>query len=187
MELKEEWRPVKGYENIIEVSNLGRVRSISRYEKTGNKGRKFVRGKILKCEKMAKGYIRIKPTRRLGGKRFLVHRLIAETFIPNPNNYPVVNHKDEDKSNNKVENLEWCTPRYNSKYGTCQQRRSIYRKRAVEMIDKNTKEVIEIFDSMKSAEEKTHISAKQISAVCRGYDKSARGYYWRYANGNERS
>ena len=182
MELEEEWRPVKGYEDIFEVSNLGRIRSVERVVKAGKYGTKFVKSRILKLEMNKKGYLMTRATRKYGCKRLVVHRFVAEAFIPNPNNYPIVNHKDERKDNNVVTNLEWCTHSYNTLYGTCQQRRAIHRQRTVEMIDMKTHEVIKVFSSMKRAEEETHTPAKQISHVCRGYDKSARGYFWRYAN-----
>lgn len=182
MEIEEEWRPVKGYEDILEVSNLGRIRSITRTVRAGLYGKKFIQGKILRLERNHNGYLMTRATRKYGKKRLVVHRLVAEAFIPNPNNYPIVNHKDERKDNNVVTNLEWCSYSYNVLYGTCQQRRSKHQEKAVEMIDKETHEVIKVFSSMKSAEEETYIPAKQISRVCRGYDKTARGYIWKYAD-----
>jgi hypothetical protein len=170
------------YEDVFEVSNLGRIRSVERIVKAGKYGTKLVKSKIRKLERNEKGYLMTRAPRYYGCKRLVVHRLVAEAFIPNPNNYPIVNHKDERKDNNVVTNLEWCTYSYNALYGNCQQKRAIHRQRAVEMIDMKTHEVIKVFSSIKSAEEETHTPVKQISNVCRGRDKSARGYCWRYAN-----
>ena len=103
---KEIWRPVKDYENDYEVSNFGRVKSV-----------KFNRNKIMKCKKTPLGYFVI-GLRKNGGKKFyFVHRLVAYAFIPNPNNLPFINHKNEDKTDNRVENLEWCDATYNNNYG----------------------------------------------------------------------
>ena len=99
----EEWKNVIGYEGLYEVSNIGNVRSV-------------IRNKLLRLSK-TKGYIQVylyKNGIRTGLK---VHRLVAQAFIPNPDNLPQVNHKDEDKTNNSVENLEWCNAKYNVNYG----------------------------------------------------------------------
>ena len=99
----EEWKNVIGYEGLYEVSNIGNVRNVKR-------------NTLLRLSKN-QGYIQVwlyKNGIRAGLK---VHRLVAEAFLPNPDNLPQVNHKDEDKTNNRVENLEWCTAKYNTNYG----------------------------------------------------------------------
>ena len=113
--IKEIWRAVVGYEGLYEVSNFGRVMSLN-YAHTGEK-------KLLKFGIIYNGYRQVQLSK--DGKRSmkLVHRLVAEAFIPNPNNYPCVNHKDERPENNCVENLEWCTYEYNINYGTANERR----------------------------------------------------------------
>ena len=113
--MKEEWRDIKGYEGLYQVSNLGRVKSLIRG--TGNQFRFSKVEVILKPHLTKKGYFRLSLSKNNKRKSFQVHRLVAEAFIPNPNNYPQVNHKDENKTNNCVDNLEWCTNKYNCNYG----------------------------------------------------------------------
>lgn len=110
----EEWRKIVGYEGLYEVSSLGRVRSLDRYVKTCYGSYRLHKGKILSPGIRPDGYLVVSLQYRM----FRVHRLVAQAFIPNPDNLPQVNHLDEDKSNNRVENLEWCDAKYNNNYGT---------------------------------------------------------------------
>lgn len=105
----EEWRDIKGYDGKYQISNTGRVKSID-YRNTGTS-----KELSLKCNR---GYFEVELCKDGKGKFFKVHRLVAIAFLPNPQNLPCVNHKDENPSNNHVDNLEWCTPRYNSTYGS---------------------------------------------------------------------
>ena len=100
----EEWKNVIGYEGLYEVSNKGNVRNVRR-------------NTLLKLSKNRYGYIQVYLYKNGIRTVFRVHRLVAEAFIPNPDNLPQINHKNEDKSNNCVENLEWCTAKYNNNYG----------------------------------------------------------------------
>lgn len=118
MEEKEEiWKDIKGYEGYYQVSNLGRVRSMNRIIKR-SKGSFYTRGKLLKLYIGKDGYISVMLYKDGLNKLFRVHRLVAETFISNPNDYPIINHIDENKINNHINNLEWCTYQYNNTYGT---------------------------------------------------------------------
>lgn len=112
--MTEEWRPVVGYEGLYEVSNTGQVRSLDRYDING----RFLRGKTLKLLECTNGYLMIKLHKNGIIKNILVHRLVAEAFIPVVEGLSEVNHKDEDKKNNSVDNLEWCSKKYNNNYGT---------------------------------------------------------------------
>lgn len=103
----EMWKDIKGYEKLYQISNLGRVKSLP----------KFYQGeKILKSRKDRYGYLYVGVIKNKIKKYLKIHRLVAEAFILNPNNYPAVNHKDENKLNNKIKNLEWCTAEYNNTY-----------------------------------------------------------------------
>lgn len=113
--IMEEWRSVKGYEGIYEVSSLGRVRAKERFV-PGRRG--IVHGHIVVALKQKTGYIRICLSKDHKKTYFSVHRLVAEAFVPNPHNYPCVNHLDEDRTNNKSSNLQWCTYSQNNNYGT---------------------------------------------------------------------
>ncbi len=118
MNNKEEWRPIEGYEGICEVSSKGRVRSIDRYIVDKNGMRKFIRGRYLSIHKDRDGYNMVSLNKNNTSKMYSVHRLVAYAFIANPNNLPSVNHINEIKTDNRVENLEWCSVEYNNTYGT---------------------------------------------------------------------
>lgn len=109
------WKDILGYEGLYQVSNLGNVRSLN-YRRSG-------KTKLLK-QGTDNGYKRVELSKNGKKKKYWVHRLVAISFISNPNNYKEVNHKDEDKSNNNVNNLEWCTREYNNNYGTRNKRTS---------------------------------------------------------------
>lgn len=114
----EEWRTVKGYEGLYEVSSLGRVRSLDRYDRMN----RFWKGRILNLHTGTGGYLFVALSSNGKEKNYLVHRLVAQAFLPNPDNLPQVNHRDEVKINNRVENLEWCDREYNINYGTIKDR-----------------------------------------------------------------
>lgn len=109
------WRPVKDYEGYYEVSNLGRVRSLDKYVNTKCDSMRMRNGRVLKCIKHNE-YMWVSLSKDNIKSKKRVHRLVAEAFIPNPYNLPYINHKDENKTNNVLENLEWCTPAYNTQY-----------------------------------------------------------------------
>ena len=114
-------KPVLGYEGYYEVDQFGRVFSVCRTVHVNDNGRiydKPIRGKILKQTNHSEGYKTVALTKNGETKQEYVHRIVAAAFIPNPDNLPAVNHKDEDKTNNFVDNLEWCTTSYNNTYGT---------------------------------------------------------------------
>ena len=108
--MMKEWRDIKGYESLYQVSNLGRVKSL------GNS--KSKKEKILSLSTRKDGRLQVCLYKNGASKMFKVHRLVAEVFIPNPNNLPQINHKDENPKNNTIGNLEWCTAEYNMNYGS---------------------------------------------------------------------
>ena len=116
----EEWRPVVGYEGLYEVSNTGQVRSLDRYVKYSNGRIHLHKGKVLSLLKGEYGYIQVSLYYNRKMYKKYVHRLAAQAFLLNPDNLPEINHKDEDKTNNSVDNLEWCDRSYNNTYGTRQ-------------------------------------------------------------------
>ena len=111
----EEWRDVIGYEGLYQISDLGRVKSLSRFISNGT-GFHLSEDRILKPNILAKGYFQVDLKNRSKRKGLQVHRLVAMAFIPNPNNYPQINHINGDKQDNRVENLEWCTNSMNQKH-----------------------------------------------------------------------
>lgn len=180
---KEIWKPVKGYEGLYEVSNLGRVKSLARTCKGRGNGRKPIRERILCLEVSSGGYVLVRLSMDGRTKHCLVHRLVAEAFIPNPNNLPQVNHKNENKADNRVENLEWCTEKYNMNYGECisKIKKNQPHKRGVCQYDKDGVLLAE-FQSIHDAGVLSGIRWQDISACCRGRQNTARGYIWKYKN-----
>jgi len=112
--MTEEWRDIDGYIGLYQVSNMGNVRRL--------KGFKSRNDRLLTSQLNFGGYKKVALYKDNKRKVMLVHRLVATAFIENPNNYPEINHKDEDKTNNVVTNLEWCTHKYNNNYGTKKER-----------------------------------------------------------------
>ena len=178
----EHWKAVVGYECLYHVSNLGRVKSLN-YNHTGTE-------RILKTSKISSGYLKVTLCKDGHVKTLKVHRLVADAFIPNPNNLETVNHKDEDKTNNSVANLEWMSKKDNTNYGTRNKRAGEAISKAninnpmfskqVQMFDKKTGELLATFPSTQEAQRVTMIHQSNISSCCIGRRKSAGGYKWRY-------
>ena len=118
MNSEEIWKDILGYEGLYQVSSFGRVRSLDRYVEYSNGRIHLHKGKVLSLLKGEYGYIQVSLYYNRKMYKKYVHRLVAEAFLLNPDNLPEVNHIDEDKSNNSVDNLEWCTAKYNNNYGT---------------------------------------------------------------------
>ena len=164
------WFDIKGFEGLYQINQNGEIRSLYNYRKYS----------ILK-PKVKKGYYQIGLRKK--GIRFwyAVHRLVAETFIPNPDNLPCVNHKDENKLNNHVDNLEWCTHSYNNIYGTRIDKVKNKTRKSVLQYNKQGV-LLNEFASIADASKQTQISIGNISACCRKYKNysHAGGYIWKY-------
>ena len=164
--MKEIWKDIEGYEGLYQVSSFGRVKTL-------------YTGKILKCRKDSRGYLmvnlskdNIKTTKR-------IHRLVAEAFIPNPENKPQVNHIDEDKTNNVASNLEWMTAKENTNHGTRNERAS--KSRSIPIIATNIKtgESRE-FNSTKECGKQLGLHKGSICSVLKGRQKQTKGYIFKY-------
>ena len=171
--MNEIWKEIPGYEGYFEVSNLGNFRSMDRMVKYKNKGLRKYPGKPLKVEQMQDGYQSIVLMKEAIKKRYMCHRLVALTFIDNPNNLPYVNHKDGDKTNNKVENLEWCTAKENDSHA----RSSGLKHQEKPIIAKNneTNETL-TFKSVTKTRAFLGINKGTISKVLNGNRNQTHGY-----------
>ena len=184
----EEWRPVKGFEGLYEVSNHGRVRSLDRVvekiEWNGKKYQRLYRGKILYINLLNTGYC--SATLCIDGRceNIVVHRLVAQAFIPNPDNLPCVNHKDECKSNNHADNLEWCTYSYNNRYNDKNKRVAMSKSKPIEQLSL-TGEHIAFFPSATIAARILNVRPQHISGVALGIRKVAYGYRWRFVKSKD--
>ena len=187
----ENWKDIKGYEGFYQVSNLGRVRSLERdvYNSRGTLIR-HTEEKILAPALNGIGYSFVNLHKNGKSKVILVHRLVAEAFIPNPENKPQVNHKNEIKTDNCVDNLEWCDASYNINFGT-RTERSIQNRRSYKL-ENNPRakavfcvELNKTFDCAIRVEEELGICGSSICNVCKGKQKTAGGFHWRYADEND--
>ncbi len=189
MTKEEIWQDIAGFEGVYQVSNFGKVRSLDRMIPRCNSAPYFLKGRTLKAGVNPNGYAFVCLRNRELIKLVRIHRLVAETFIANPHEYPVVNHKDENKLNNNVGNLEWCTYSYNTTYNNSMRTK-------IDTRNKNNshgceKEVyqydlegnlIKVWPSLMSVTRKQHVSYANISKCCRGgkYRHTAYGYKWSY-------
>lgn len=164
------WKPIKGFENY-EVSNMGKVRSLN-YNKTG-------RVKELKRIKTIWGYLYVNLYKDGKMQQKTIHRLVAEAFINNPEGLPVINHRDENKTNNIVDNLEWCSHKYNMDYSGNTIKMIDATKKTVLQFTKNGKFLRE-FESTREASRQTGVNQGNISQCCNRKYKSAGGYVWRF-------
>lgn len=188
----EEWKDIKDYEGLYQISNTGKVKSLYRDTE------KILIGDVIRS---GKGYLSVGLTKNKKVKSFLTHRLVAQAFIPNPENKPEVNHIDGNTLNNNVSNLEWCTHRENInhawKTGLNENQREKLRKmnplkaRKYEFAERRKKPVIQmdlnnnVIREFKSAQDATKYYGmenlyKHISACCVGKRKTAYGYKWKF-------
>lgn len=172
MEKHETWKTVKGYEGLYEVSSFGNVRNVNS-------------GRVLNPCRYRTGYLSVMLYKDKKPKRFLIHRLVAISFLDNSNNYEFVNHLDEDKANNNVENLEWCSREHNMRHGTVSARISEKRGhdsrkgRPVAQIGENG-EIIKTFKSIASAARETCTARTSIWECCNGIHIKANDSRWSY-------
>lgn len=175
MNEKEEWRPVVGYEGRYEVSNLGRVRSVERIiEAVGTYGgKRIVRSCILKPQYGKEPYGRV--ALGSGNEKRRIHRLVAQAFIPNPENKRCVDHINGDKHDNRASNLRWCT-HYENNNNVNTKKNARY---PIMQIDPKTDEVIKVWDSV--SEMRKQLGIYNTHLVCQGKRRIMGGYKWKYA------
>ncbi len=194
MEQQEIWKDIEGYEGLYQVSNLGRLRGLDRLDSRGHK----VTGTILKLHYNKDGYYIITLGKDTIQKAYQVHRIVAKTFIPNPDNLHTVDHINGVRDDNRIENLRWCTIQQNNSFlqartnvSNAQKRRFMdpvarqkvgNRTKAIDQISENGT-ILKHYNSIKEAVQELHITSSNISACCKGRYKQIRGYRFKYANG----
>lgn len=164
--MEEIWKDIEGYEGLYQVSNMGRVKSLRR-------------NIILKNKIESNGYERVVLSINNIPKGYSVHRLVATAFISNPNNYPIVNHKDENRTNNCVDNLEWCTQKYNVNYGTGISKRVKSQSKKVFQF-KPDGTFIKEWESTMDVQRNLGFCQSHIVQVCKGKRRIAYKYIWKY-------
>ena len=174
------WKDIKSFEGLYQVSTLGRVRRLDKYidVKISNVDKVLKRGKILKPAYNKYGYLTVNLYKNGKEANFFVHRLVARAFIPNPENKPEVNHKDEVKSNNYRTNLEWMTTKENINYGTHTKRSAEKQSKKVYQYDLHGN-LIKEWSSVAEAGRNGFDNAN-ISKCCLGKRKFHKGFIWSY-------
>lgn len=178
----EEWKDIKDFEGLYQISNYGRVKSVSKISKINGRVYPTI---IMTCHPNTKKYLEVELCKNGKQHRYRIHRLVANAFIPNQENKPQVNHKDGNKQNNRLDNLEWCTNGENQihafknglnhrgKYGDSPKAKS------VKQYDKNGNFIRE-WDSIIRIKNECGYSDGFISSCCKGRYKTAYGYIWKY-------
>lgn len=175
--MEEIWKDIDEFEGLYQVSNLGNVKSLN-YNHTGKE-------RNLKARNNGWGYLFVKLYKNGNRKLFTIHRLVAKAFIPNPENKREVNHKDENKTNNRVDNLEWMTSKENINYGTRTVRASKSlinhpeMSKSVLQFTKNG-EFIKEWPSTMQIERELGFLSGNISGCCNEKKKTAYGYVWKF-------
>lgn len=190
--MQEIWKDIEGYEGIYQVSNLGRVKSLNRTIEYKDGRKKLYTERVLSQQKYRSGYLGIKLYKNNVYKRIQVHRLVASAFIPNNKGLPYINHKNGIKTDNKVENLEYCTPSYNVQHAwnnglnvmsesrqNNNRRNGLKTAKKVEQYNLNNEKVGE-YNSLREAGRLTKIRYDHISECCKRIAKTAGGYIWKY-------
>lgn len=169
------WRDVVGYEGLYQVSNFGRVKSLN-YHRSGEP-------RIIAQRQDRYGYKAVNLSKDGAARQVSVHRLVATAFIPNPDYLPQVNHKDEDKTNNTADNLEWCTNKYNMNYGTHNERCAAGIAKPILQIDLKTGKLT----LWQSATHAANVLGQDRRKICRLCHTGAisDGYAWEFANGGK--
>ena len=180
------WKDIEGYEGLYQVSNLGRVRSLGRdivrRTRYGTMAPYHIAGRLLKPLHSQGDYCYVHLFGNDGtSTNHKVHRLVAKAFVPNPDNMNEVNHIDEDKDNNRADNLEWCKHVDNCNYGTRNERSKAKRSKPVQQLDADGNVVAE-YPSTIEAERVTGIHRSQIHGCANNQSnyKTAGGYRWKY-------
>lgn len=183
--MEEIWKDIKGYEGLYQVSNYGRVKSLDRIHNHIYKSvckPKFYKGKIISANNNGHGYLWVVLCKNNKIMHKYIHRLVAEAFIPNPNNLPQVNHKDENMQNNCVDNLEWCTAKYNCNYGKrnikCGQTKKLLYGIKVKQYDLRGNLIATIYERDAVKMPKVHYAS--LIKCCKKIYNSCGGYVWRY-------
>lgn len=171
--MKEVWKSIPGYEGLYQVSNLGRVKSLPR---------NTTRGKVLSLQNRQNGYLCVCLCKNGVSKRENVHRIVAEAFLPHSDSNNVVNHKDENKHNNKVTNLEWTTQKYNLEYRDGIYKRAKSRSGFKNVLQIQSGRVVGIYHTLHEAARAVNGWPQNIWHCVHGKALTAYGYEWRYAN-----
>lgn len=184
----EEWREISGYEGLYEVSNMGRVRSLRFRNGQTNKKREEPLT-MAQGEVRGYSYVILADNNHIA-RNHRVHRLVAQAFLPNPNNYPEVNHKNEIRNDNRAENLEWCTRSYNQSYGNWYANNMKRIKNQMKKVGKFDADgnLIDFYESINEAARINNVSAGSICNVCKGSRKRNRvgGFFWKYIDLKEK-